>query len=430
MFCESKGITLTELAKRSGISESYLSRIANAKRINIRQDILTKLAQELDISTEQLEMLLVAQEPLCKNSPEECVSGGEMVEFQKCIIESLDALNSNNLVAFENIMKKVAQMDEQKVPFKHNYLELYEAIRLGRANRYDEALERLKSAMQFIPKSVPETRLLAKIIGGLGSVYVAKGNYKSAMQMFRKSLMIWGRGGQAGLVYLNMGTLYRRRHQYSMATQYYKKAIVLGVPSVKLLAYTGLGQLSLDMEDYEQAKKHLLRGYWLAKLQKHNEGKDNLYCNLGKYYKAIGKLERAINVLKLGKSYAEHSGDVRTQIYIMVELADAYLQIDDIRALEQTLECLETEIIESGDVLLVGNCLNVISKKYTGNGEKIKALRLLNQSYKVLRTVSPSRELWECCRLLYRYHLENKEPCQADFYLSESRKTKKGLNSK
>lgn len=425
-LCRAKGIKVTELAKRCGVSQSYLSRIVNGEKHNVDPYILTKLAYELDMSLLEVEILVVTGKP--PDSWRESIRNEhEQIEFQHCIHAALDALDLGDISRFNGLSERVKAMNEQDVPLKQNYMDWYEGVSLSFANRYGEAMVKLEEAGRFKPRNDIERNLLAKIIGGLGGIYVAQGDYQTAMKMFRKSLMIWGEGSQAGSVYLNMGTLFRRRQKYASAIQAYERAVELGTSSVKLLAYTGLGQVALDLQDSRQARRYLLKGYMIAKSQENDEGKANLYCNLGKYYKEIGKLDRAIQRLKTALKYAERWQDSRTRFYILAELADVYLHIKDFEAADQTLKLFESEINQDGDVLLVGMCFNMFAKKHAQTGQIDSALTLLGQSYKILMKIPVSEELLECCRLLHKYLLAKNEPYEAEFYLAESKKIQKYL---
>jgi len=165
----------------------------------------------------------------------------------------------------------------------------------------------------------------------------------------------------------------------------------------------------------------------IAKSQENDEGKANLYCNLGKYYKEIGKLDRAIHALKTGLNNAKRWQDSRIRFYILAELTDAYLHIKDFETSDQTLKLLESEINQGGDVLLVGMCFNIFAKKHAQTGQIDSALTLLGQNYKILVKISVSEELLECCRLLHKYLLAKNEPYEAEFYLAESKKMQKCL---
>lgn len=376
MHCRNKGIKMAELAKRCGISQSYLSRIANGARTKVDVFLLTKLAQELDISLVELEFLIAAGKSEC-SAGDTLEKKEELTEIHQCIQDALDALEHGNMSMFHAVAQKARKMNDS-VPRKRNFLAWCEGVILILENRYAESLVNFESAIFLKPKYGIEKKFLAKIVSGLGSINVAMGNYHSAMQFFRKSLMIWKEGSQAGSVYLNMGTLYRRRHLYSLAIDFYERALELGESSVKLMAYTGLGQIGLDRKNIEQARQYLLRGYVLAKSQIRDEGKGNLYCNLGQYYKQLGQLGKAIRFLKIGLEHANRWGDTRIRLYILTELADAYMQTRDLKALNETLKQLEPTINQSGDVLLVGKCFNTLAKRHVESRHTDDAIALLN----------------------------------------------------
>ena len=51
---ESKGIGVNELARRSGVNASYISAIENGRRENPSKEILSKIADALEINVEEL----------------------------------------------------------------------------------------------------------------------------------------------------------------------------------------------------------------------------------------------------------------------------------------------------------------------------------------------------------------------------------------
>ena len=252
-------------------------------------------------------------------------------------------------------------------------------------NRFADSFLALEKAQGFKPKSSLERRFKAKIISDIGSVCIATGNYKEALKRLRLSLILWGEGEQAAVIHLNMGTALRRTGNYPAAVDSYRHTVTMGSDPLKLLAYAGLGQVYLDQGNMMSARRYLLVGYVLSRKLKGDLHKGDIYCNLGRYYLETGKLGRAIYILNKGVDVATRYGNLRTKLYVLTELVDAYMRKGEFSGADQMINIIEQELsADGGDVLLAGSHLIAIAKRCMHLGQIQRSLFVLNKCFQWL----------------------------------------------
>lgn len=432
------GLTLHEISQRSGISVGYLSLIFSGKRTNISLSILTRLGFVLNLSITDVKLLIheLSERPQQVRKPphNKAVSLKDKAfkendkHLQDLIhrtIQSLEKFDPQML----NLLKQEAVESLAEVPLRDKFVEWIEGIMAARNNEFDQAFEHLMRARTFKSTKIYEKRMLAKIYGGLGSCLTALGDYKTAFKMFTKSLNIWGKGPDAGLIYLNMGTLYRRCRKYNYASQSYKQAVELGSGFVQMMAYSGLGQVYIDQKDLANARVILLKGYTVSRQQQETWGVPELYCNLGIVYKLSNMYSLAKVILSKGKRLAEGLGAVRVKHYILLELEEVLLLLKQEAEAQAVLAQLENELVDKGDLILLGRML-LSSAQNLWNSSRELALGCLLKSYRTLNQLGPSHDMIKCCRMLAEYYINKGTPELRYFYLDEVKRIRKLLTDK
>ncbi|KLU63053.1 tetratricopeptide repeat protein [Peptococcaceae bacterium CEB3] len=427
-----KGLSQAEIARRAGVSKSYLSMLAHGQRRSLNPLILERLARELGLAPAELESLL------CHGSETQPTRSGagsgkgtdesSLAPFYQALEQALRAEHANKRDEVERVCRVIAGMDQGPVPLRRNFLCWHEALKLAWQNRFDQSLAVLREAVDFKPTSPLERRFKANIIGDIGGVQVVRGNYREALKSLRLSLILWGDGEQGAMVNLNLGTLFRRMDNFAEAIKSYENAVLMGSPSLKLLAYAGLGQVSLDQGRMNEARKYLLKGYALSRSLRDDPHRADILCNLGKYYKETGKLSRAVYVLRKGVEIASADGNTRTKLYVLAELADIYLVNGRIREADRILARIEEDsAADGGDVLLAGPCLTALAKKGLYLGQIQQSLLVLNRCYQILSKFAPTAEFETCCDLLRQAYLRLRNPQEAAFFAGEVKRARKVL---
>lgn len=418
---QSQELSLSELARCSQITPGYLSKIFNGKISNVSLGILARVSKQLGLPVEDLVRMIKEENFLPKALTPITSTETQPQSFEEAVQSALDALESNDNEGFYFWSERIRYIPS---PLQKNYEKWFEGLELAYENLYDSALEKFLSAQEFKARSAIERRFKAKITSGIASLYLGQGDYKRALSMFRKSLMTWEEEVHSGTVYLNMGTLNRRNGAYNSAELCYRSALLTPVPYIQLLGYAALGQLYMDQKRLPEARAALLQGYCLAKNSPGDRGKGELFCNLGKYYKEIGRIEKATGLLKRGLIYTTTPTSKRTRQYLLTELIDAYFTSKGSEA-EPLIKALLEENFTEGDILLAGISLITIAKEKIKTNQVSEAITLLHQCYRMLSQVSPSEELISCCHLLVKCFQLQREPFQTEFFLKECKRLRK-----
>lgn len=291
------GKSLTEIADASGISLSYLSLILSGKRRNVSKATLARIGAVLNLSIEEVQDLIIRQ---IKPSTPLKVKLVRNIKQEEIIKQTLTLLEHFDIEKLNLIKTKAQELNSLEFKLKQYYLLWIDGILAARNNQFKEALISFDHAYNFKATTSNEKRMLAKVYGGLGSVYIALNDHKMALKMLKKSLRVWCKNNDAALVFLNLGTLYRRTCNYPSAIRAYMLVLEIGQGYIKTLAYSGLGQIYIDINDLPTARGFLLKGYIYSKRLEDKWGTQDLLCNLGMYYKIVGQLKKAEFILNKG----------------------------------------------------------------------------------------------------------------------------------
>lgn len=409
--------------------------IAKGKRTKIRYPDQLKMAKALNLSSSELQSVLFTTanssnppSPLStKRNPGSFFSQETYELFYTLLEDALLALHANNIPEFESISTNLIAKIPDAIPLKSNYISWYTALTLSWSNRFDPALTELEKAAQFKTSNPIEKTFKAKIIGGIGSVQVALGNYEEALKAFKKSVLVCKNGEQAAVIYLNIGSLYLRKRDFSLSLNAYEKALALSASQLKLLVYSGLGQLAMDQHNFPLARKYLLTGYCLASSLTNDLHKGDVFCNLGKYYKELMRYTFALRMLNKGLEYARKSSIKRTMLYILVEISDVHLLQNDIHGFNEIVSVIQSEVSADGDYQLLGALLIVLAEQHIYAHRYEQALLHLESSYRLLVDKSPTKELLTCCLLLKKIHSYAKRSQEAFFFDREVKRIKMQL---
>lgn len=414
------GKTLTEIADASGISLSYLSLIFSGKRKNLSKATLARIGSALNMPIEEVHSFIQQIQPASSIKTKSVSNPSKQQEIIKKTLVVLEHFDIEKLNDLKSTAQKISSLEFE---LKESYILWISGILAARNNQFEEANGFLEQASNFIAKTTDEKRMLAKIYGGLGSVYVALSNQRMALQMLKKSLRLWNTDSDAALIYLNLGTLYRRIRKFSDAIKAYLMTLDLGRGYIKTLAYSGLGQVYIDINDLQTARTFLLEGYVYLKKSKAKWGSQDLFCNLGIYYKLVGQLKRAEFLLDKGHKYAQDLGATRVRDFILLELAEVYLLEKRKDKADQIFDEVNRGVSLTGDGLLLGTTFLACAKKYLATFFYEDAMVYLNKSI----GVGPTLELLECCNMLLLCHSRKHNSAEVQFYRNEITKIDKKL---
>lgn len=406
-------LELKELAQQCNISSSYLSLILNGRRTNINDEIIGTLAEKLNVTKEDIRNLLIPQRNLNKESS---FSEKQALQSLNDFLDALETADKERINYYINQLSSIIN----EYPIAIRVLEWHKGWQLTLKNQFQDALAIFEKALQFTPNDCVEKRFKAKVLSSKGGALVAKGKYKEALRAFRKSLLVWNSGKQVAIVYLNMGTLFRRSHHHKYALVSYEKAIEYGSNPIKITALSSLAQLAFDKNDLQKARVYLLQGYWVAKMEINPKGKDDLYCNIGIYYSLQGKMDRAKKWIRKSLSVNYQTRNLRTKQFALSELINIYLLEGNVTVADNLISnFLMKEQSNNNDTLVLANSLCVLAKRKL-NAKKLKdSYLILCQCQKILSSLPPSYEQLGCYSLLKKYYQLMNEPFYVEFYQKE-----------
>ena len=127
---------------------------------------------------------------------------------------------------------------------------------------YDTALQNLQSSLELT--ETDNQVQVARVLGRIGSIHWAIGNYPQARHYLEKGLAVAREAGFKGQIALwlgNLGALAHVLKEYREARQYYEESIDLareiGDRSTEITSLKNLGELYYDTGNYDEARRYL-----------------------------------------------------------------------------------------------------------------------------------------------------------------------------
>jgi len=175
---------------------------------------------------------------------------------------------------------------------------------------YNRAIEYYQQSLK-IKKAIDEYHGQAMLLGDLGICYYRISDYQNAVKALEQSLSLFHElGDKWGEVNAlnDLGECYYTFAQYEIASEYYKESLALAdavsSPTLEAMTLGGLANCYYAVADYQNAIHRYEEGLSVVGRIVIPEGDTagdpetlwRLGCGLGSAYKAVGDLERAINV--------------------------------------------------------------------------------------------------------------------------------------
>lgn len=189
--------------------------------------------------------------------------------------------------------------------------------------RYGETYQLLAGAMEYFQKE-NDRIALGRMIGEMGNVYRAQGDYDKAMEFYHRHLAIAEELDDLRAVSQtvgNMGNVYRVRGQHTQALECYRREAELsdrlGNKQAAALARGNIGLVSMNQGDYQQALKYtsMFMNEAQALGDKRNIGV--AYGVLGKIYRCQGRLDDAMSAYRRQLEIMTELGDIRSKTYAL-----------------------------------------------------------------------------------------------------------------
>src|SRR5699024_8251974 len=187
-----------------------------------------------------------------------------------------------------------------------------------RAGHLNKALSYYQKALPLAKKSGDDV-LIGIVYDNMGSIYKRKGNYQKALKFSQQALLFFNRLGNEKRVAValgNIGSLYKELGLYDQSLSYYKSSKemleedgnLFLLPSI----YNSLRNLQFTLTNYDQAL--IAQHENLTDAQKQgvpNRGADS-FENIGLLYKHVGNDEHAHEYYQLSVNIKKKSSSARS----------------------------------------------------------------------------------------------------------------------
>lgn len=226
------------------------------------------------------------------------------------------------LTDHEQTIKKGQQALElaQKLNYNNGIAEAYRVIGLGEAysNHEAKAIANYLNALSYFK--------LSKNIFGQASVYYNIGNlyqtndYDKSLEYLEKGLEIAQQLKNTTLLargYLNIGNIYNRKKNFSLALEYYTKSqplfAKLGDRTNSIQCLQNFGLLYYNLKQYDRAEEFLLQANKEAKTEDQNTTIASVDLTLADLYVQRKQYDKAQKFLDEGIAYAQITKDAKLE---------------------------------------------------------------------------------------------------------------------
>ncbi len=291
-------------------------------------------------------------------------------------------------------------------------------INLSQAYRNSNSDSAFKYGLQAVTLSI-HLKSLTKIGYAqlnLGSIYLDKGDYGSASDLYLKALKIHeDLKDNAGIArcYNNIGIIYYYQKNYNVAMDYFSKALKINkefnYTSEIYKNYIHIGVIYNKWGKFEEAVQSYLRA---LKIQEGIGNKKNLaeiYTNMCMPYYNMGKINLALESSEKAVKFAEEIGNKRVLPVAYSNLADLYIEAKKYDkanfALQRALK-YSKETKDKGNIMLSYHNFATLFELQNNFKKALEYARMANVLTDSINNESNSRQTNE---LTAKYESEKKE---------------------
>lgn len=194
--------------------------------------------------------------------------------------------------------------------------------------KYLEALVNCRKALvELGPLS--DKRRTARILRLIGNVYTLTGEYRKAIEQYRRSLELsWRDDPDNALnIHNNLGTVHTYLGEPASARAHYAQALELARAAKnrghESLVLMNLGNLHKQAGDLKTAANFLGGSLKIRRALGDAIGQAEALCNLGELESRADRPARALPLLRASLKLSAAADDERTRLYTLINLAEA-----------------------------------------------------------------------------------------------------------
>lgn len=305
------------------------------------------------------------------------------------------------------------------------------------------SIGRIGTAIDFAQKAVAigqqigTPRGVAIAYNNLGIYYDIMGDPDTAIDYYMKTLALRqklvDKRGEA-ITYFNIGVLKSRVGELDAALDYYKKAqeLMERINDVRgaFNVYHDTATVLLLKGEKEQARQYYEKAQKIAEEKQDRTMLSEMKCRYGSYFINLGEYDQALKVLMEAEELMKGEEDKQKQVDLLQSLAEAYISLNDNRALScagQALEMTRAAAMKWEEVIglrILGRAQAMTPGKFS------EGIRNIEQSIEMAEAMKYVSDIGHGLMALGGVYLAEGKSGQAREYLTRARKIYSDINAR
>ena len=270
---------------------------------------------------------------------------------------------------------------------------LEQGIKLYQANRYQEAIQVLRSALA-IYREIKDRNGEATSLLGLGLMNYILGKYQKAIDYYQQSLaiqkQIGHRKGEATSLN-NLGNAYNYLGQYQKAIDFYQQSLAIKKSisdrNGEAASLNNLGNSYHSLGQYQKAIDFFQQSLASFKQISNRYGEATSLNNLGGAYKYLGQYQKAIDYYQQSLASFKQIGDLNGEARSLNNLGGAYNSLGQYqKAIDYYQQSLAIQK-QIGNRDGEATSLNNLGGAYNYLGQYQKAIDFFQQSLVITKQI-------------------------------------------
>jgi signal transduction histidine kinase len=197
---------------------------------------------------------------------------------------------------------------------------------------YEIALEYLLTSLE-LNNQLENQPEIGSVMNMIASLHVLQENYERAIEYYTETRTMMQELGQAetvGSLTMNIGVAHYYMGDYQNALEFYEEAKAIGEsdevedPRLYMIAITNIGNVQIELEEYEQAEEHLMEAIEYFRENSLNVNLTGAYLYLSKLYHRKGEYERALEQAMNGRDLSVEIDQSQYKLESYQRLAQIY----------------------------------------------------------------------------------------------------------
>ncbi len=280
------------------------------------------------------------------------------------------------------------------------------------AGDYEKALTHYSRSLEMA-KEAGESHLTGTIMINLAGLYYYMGKLELSLETFNRAKKIIKNKKQLMDVYLNSAVVLDASGKFQEAIKNSQRALDLaqeiGDKQAEGLILNNIGAMYLALGEFERAEEFILKS---MKIHTHIMNTEKLgfnYENLAYLYMAKGNIKLAYDYYKKSYEIAVKNYDKRGEILSLMTMGTIQNILGNFNEAERTLFKVLEESKNLDAPLLVVDTLKAIAHMYFDKGETEKAIGVMEEMEKTIKSNNLEEKLFEFELLQLRKSIEKKE---------------------